>query len=140
MMTEINIHIVGIGNLGMSFLEGFKSLKDTTNLYLYENNIETFKNFQSSYSVSKEIDQIENGVLLLCIKPNNLNEFININKSKISDEVLITSPIAGVSINYFENHFKLIITKSLYMILDYVKSTFKPSLANCNLVKMFSYS
>ena len=28
MMTEINIHIVGIGNLGMSFLEGFKSLKD----------------------------------------------------------------------------------------------------------------
>ena len=106
MMTEINIHIVGIGNLGMSFLEGFKSLKDTTNLYLYENNIETFKNFQSSYSVSKEIDQIENGVLLLCIKPNNLNEFININKSKISDEVLITSPIAGVSINYFENHFK----------------------------------
>ena len=32
MMTGIDIHIVGIGNLGISFLEGFKSLKDN-NLY-----------------------------------------------------------------------------------------------------------
>ena len=106
MMTDNNIHIVGIGNLGMSFLDGFKSLKDTTSFYLYENKLETVKNLESSYSVSNNIDQIDNGVLLLCIKPNNLNEFIDLNKSKISDQVLIASPIAGVSINYFENHFK----------------------------------
>tara|TARA_Y100000992_G_scaffold245014_1_gene176144 strand:+ start:1427 stop:2212 length:786 start_codon:yes stop_codon:yes gene_type:complete len=105
-MTGIDIHIVGIGNLGISFLEGFKSLKDNTCLYLYENNIETIKNLESSYSVTTDIDQIDSGVLLLCIKPNNLNEFINVNKSKISDQVLIASPLAGVSINHFENHFK----------------------------------
>ena len=106
MMTGIDIHIVGIGNLGISFLEGFKSLKDNTCLYLYENNIETIKNLESSYSVTTDIDQIDSGVLLLCIKPNNLNEFIDLNKSKISDQVLIASPLAGVSINHFENHFK----------------------------------
>ena len=106
MMTDINIHIVGIGNLGMSFLEGFKSLKDGTSFYLYENNKEIIKNLESSYSVTTDIDQIDNGVLLLCIKPNNLNEFINVNKSKISDQVLIATPLAGVSINHFENHFK----------------------------------
>ena len=91
MMTDINIHIVGIGNLGMSFLEGFKSLKDGTSFYLYENNKEIIKNLESSYSVTTDIDQIDNGVLLLCIKPNNLNEFINVNKSKISDQVLIAT-------------------------------------------------
>lgn len=106
MMTDINIHIVGIGNLGMSFLEGFKSLKDGTSFYLYENNKEIIKNLESSYSVTTDIDQIDNGVLLLCIKPNNLNEFINVNKSKISDQVLIATPLAGVSINHFENQFK----------------------------------
>ena len=106
MMTDINIHIVGIGNLGMSFLEGFKSLKDGTSFYLYENNKEIIKNLESSYSVTTDIVQIDNGVLLLCIKPNNLNEFINVNKSKISDQVLIATPLAGVSINHFENHFK----------------------------------
>ena len=106
MMTDINIHIVGIGNLGMSFLEGFKSLKDGTSFYLYENNKEIIKNLESSYSVTTDINQIDNGVLLLCIKPNNLNEFINVNKSKISDQVLIATPLAGVSINHFENHFK----------------------------------
>ena len=47
MMTDINIHIVGIGNLGMSFLEGFKSLKDGTSFYLYENNKEIIKNLIS---------------------------------------------------------------------------------------------
>ena len=106
MMTDINIHIVGIGNLGMSFLEGFKSLKDGTSFYLYENNKEIIKNLESSYSVTTDINQIDNGVLLLCIKPNNLNEFISVNKSKISDQVLIATPLAGVSINHFENHFK----------------------------------
>ena len=105
-MTDINIHIVGIGNLGMSFLKGFESLKESTSFYLYEKNKETIKNLESSYSVTADIDQIDNGVLLLCIKPNNLNEFIKVNKSKISDQVLIATPLAGISIDHFENHFE----------------------------------
>ena len=106
MMTDINIHIVGIGNLGMAFIKGFESLKESISLYLYEKNNETIRNLESSYSVTTDIDQIDNGVLLLCIKPNNLNEFIKLNKSKISDQVLIATPLAGVSINHFENHFE----------------------------------
>ena len=38
MMTDINIHIVGIGNLGMAFIKGFESLKESVSLYLYEKN------------------------------------------------------------------------------------------------------
>ena len=38
MMAEIDVHIVGIGNLGKSFLGGFSSISEGPNLYLYESN------------------------------------------------------------------------------------------------------
>ena len=37
-MAEIDVHIVGIGNLGKSFLSGFGSISEGPKLYLYESN------------------------------------------------------------------------------------------------------
>ena len=106
MMTDITIHIVGIGNLGMSFLKGFNNIKEGLTLNLYESNNEIVESLNESFNVQTSLDEIDKGVLLLCIKPNNLNQFIQDNKSQISDKVLIATPLAGVSISHFENHFK----------------------------------
>ena len=73
MMTDITIHIVGIGNLGMSFLKGFNNVKEGLTLNLYESNNEIVENLNESFNVQTSLDEIDKGVLLLCIKPNNLN-------------------------------------------------------------------
>ena len=50
-MVEIDVHIVGIGNLGKSFLGGFGSISEEPNLYLYESN----KDIVDSFSGKQDI-------------------------------------------------------------------------------------
>ena len=40
-MHQTNLHIIGLGNLGMSFLGGFKRINSDLNLNLYESNEKT---------------------------------------------------------------------------------------------------
>ena len=40
-MDQTNLHIIGLGNLGMSFLGGFKRINSDLNLNLYESNEKT---------------------------------------------------------------------------------------------------
>ena len=106
MMTDINLHIIGLGNLGQSFLNGFNNIDHGFNIYLYEENSEVVNNLNTTYEIQESIDDIDDGVVLLCIKPNDLNNFINLSKSKISSGVLIASPIAGMTISHYENNFE----------------------------------
>ena len=46
------------------------------------------------------------GIILLCIKPYDLNDFILENKEKIHSDVLICSSLAGVSVKTFESEFE----------------------------------
>ena len=106
MMAEIDVHIVGIGNLGKSFLGGFSSISEGPNLYLYESNKDIVDSFSGKQEIKSSLGQLDEGVLLLCIKPNNLNEFIETNKELISPDVLIVTALAGLNITHFENIFK----------------------------------
>jgi len=106
MMAEIDVHIVGIGNLGKSFLGGFSSISEGPNLYLYESNKDIVDSFSGKQEIKSTLGQLDEGVLLLCIKPNNLNEFIETNKELISPDVLIVTALAGLNITHFENIFK----------------------------------
>ena len=106
MMTDINLHIIGLGNLGQSFLNGFNNIDHGFNIYLYEENSEVVNNLNTTYEIQESIDDIDDGVVLLCIKPNDLNDFINLSKSKLSSGVLIASPIAGITISHYENNFE----------------------------------
>lgn len=106
MMTDINLHIIGLGNLGQSFLNGFNNIDHGFNIYLYEENSEVVNNLNTTYEIQESINEIDDGVVLLCIKPNDLNSFINLTKSKISSGVLIASPIAGTTISHYENNFE----------------------------------
>ena len=74
-MDQTNLHIIGLGNLGMSFLGGFKSINSDLNLNLYESNKKTRDlliqdGWENVYS---SIESISDGIILLCIKPNDLN-------------------------------------------------------------------
>ena len=77
-MAEIDVHIVGIGNLGKSFLSGFGSISEGPKLHLYESNEDIVASFSDKQELKSSLGQLDEGVLLLCIKPNNLNEFIEL--------------------------------------------------------------
>ena len=107
-MKQFNLHIVGLGNLGRSFLNGFEIIKSDINLNLYENNKEVRDSLSKNgwENVYSNIDNIDDGIVLLCIKPNDLIDFVSNNKTKINSKVLICSSLAGVSIQTLESHFE----------------------------------
>ena len=104
-MKKMDVHIVGLGNLGSAFLNGLKDLD--SNIYLYEESNEVRQSIQKNYSISAEesLTAIRGGVLLLCIKPQNINEFFNTHKDKIEKDVLICTPVAGLEIKTIEKYF-----------------------------------
>src|SRR6056300_868963 len=103
-MKKMDIHIVGLGNLGSAFLNGLKGLD--ANIFLYEDSIEARKSIQKKYSITPEesLTTIRDGVLLLCIKPQNINKFFNTHKDKIEKDVLICTPVAGLEIKTVEKN------------------------------------
>ena len=107
-MKKMDVHIVGLGNLGSAFLNGLKGLE--ANIFLYEESNEVRQSIQKNYSISPEesLTAISGGVLLLCIKPQNINEFFNTHKDKIEKDVLICTPVAGLEIKTIEKIIKTI--------------------------------
>ena len=103
-MKKMDVHIVGLGNLGSAFLNGLKDLD--ANMFLYEESNEVRQSIQKNYSISPEesLTTIRGGVLLLCIKPQNINEFFNTHKDKIEKDVLICTPVAGLEIKTIEKN------------------------------------
>ena len=70
---------------------------------LYEKNKKSIKLITAEYgaSVNNELGSIEKGVLVLCIKPKDLNEFLKSNSDKISGDVLICTVLAGIDTSIF---------------------------------------
>ena len=102
-MENLDVHIVGIGNLGSSLVSGLNNANKDLSLYLYDQN----PKLSSLYDlpVNNEIDSINTGVLILCIKPKDIQDFIKANLNKISEDVLICTVLAGVEIKYLEQYF-----------------------------------
>ena len=102
-MVNLDMHIVGVGNLGSSLATGLNNINEDFNVYLYDQNPEFSP--MNNYEIKKEINFINDGVLILCIKPKDIKQFISSYSDKISDNVLICSVLAGVEVKYFEKHF-----------------------------------
>ncbi len=104
MMEKLDVHIVGLGNLGSAFLSGLHSFDDL-NLFLYDNSAAVRQTTEDEFSIiaHDSITYIKSGVIILCIKPQNINEFFNNNKEKINRDVLICSPVAGLEIKAIES-------------------------------------
>ena len=103
-MEKLDIHIVGLGNLGSAFINGLKSFEDI-NLFIYDDSDSVRQSAQDQFSIiaDNSISFIQSGIIILCIKPQNINDFFNNNKDKISSDVLICSPVAGLEIRTIES-------------------------------------
>ena len=101
-MNNLDFHIVGLGNLGSAFLKGLINLDKNLTFHLYEKEPKVMESIKEEFNfdVKNEIDVIESGILLLCIKPKDLNKFFDTNKDKILKDVLICTVLAGVETAY----------------------------------------
>ena len=122
----MDVHIVGLGNLGAAFLNGLNDLD--ANTYLYEESNKVRQSIQKNYSISPEesLTAISGGVLLLCIKPQNINEFFNTHKDKIEKDVLICTPVAGLEIKTIEKNLNNNILRIMPNLLIRDKTGFIP--------------
>ena len=129
-MKKMDVHIVGLGNLGSAFLNGLKGLD--ANIYLYEESNEVRQSIKKNYSISPEesLTAIGGGVLLLCIKPQNINEFFNTHKNKIEKDVLICTPVAGLEIKTIEKNLDNNILRIMPNLLIRNKTGFIPYASN----------
>ena len=128
----MDIHIVGLGNLGSAFLNGFKDLQVNTDIYLYEESKEVRQSIEENYSITpnKSLNIISEGVLLLCIKPQNINEFFDTYKDKITKDVLICSPVAGLEIKTIEKYLGNNVLRIMPNLLVQDKAGFIPFASN----------
>ena len=126
----MDIHIVGLGNLGSAFFNGLKDLH--TNISLYENSKAVRQSIQKNYKITPEesLTSIEDGVLLLCIKPQKINEFFDTHKDKIGKDVLICTPVAGLEIKTIEKYFSNNVLRIMPNLLIQDKTGFIPFASN----------
>ena len=129
-MKKMDIHIVGLGNLGAAFLNGLKDSE--TNIYLYDDSNLVRQSIQKKYSITPEenLTAIDDGVLILCIKPQNINEFFNSHKDKIGKDVLICTPVAGLEIKTIEKYFANNVLRIMPNLLIRDKTGFIPFASN----------
>lgn len=101
-MNILDLHIVGLGNLGSAFLKGITNLDHNLTFHLYEKDPKIIDSINTEFGINPkiELEDIESGVLVLCIKPKDFNNFIETNKKKISENVLICTVLAGVETSH----------------------------------------
>jgi pyrroline-5-carboxylate reductase len=130
-MEKLDIHIVGLGNLGSAFINGLKSF-EYINLFLYDDSASVRQSTKDQFSVVADdsITFIQSGVIILCIKPQNINDFFNNNKDKISSDVLICSPVAGLEIRAIESFVDNKIIRVMPNLLIRDNHGFIPYVAN----------
>ena len=131
-MEKMGIHIVGLGNLGSAFLKGLEDLQENTDIYLYEGSKDVRQSIQENYSLTpkESLNVISDGVLILCIKPQNINEFFDTYKDKIARDVLICTPIAGLEIKTIEKYFENNVLRIMPNLLIQDKTGFIPFTSN----------
>ena len=131
-MKKMDIHIVGLGNLGSAFLKGLEDLQENTDIYLYEGSKDVRQSIQENYSLTpkESLNVISDGVLILCIKPQNINEFFDTYKDKIARDVLICTPIAGLEIKTIEKYFENNVLRIMPNLLIQDKTGFIPFTSN----------
>ena len=131
-MEKTDIHIVGLGNLGTAFIYGLSNVKTGINLYLYDESFEVRKLIKENFSLEAldKISLIDKGVVILCIKPQNIKNYLEKNKEKIGKNILICSPVAGLEIKTIEHYVKNPIIRIMPNLLIRENNGFIPYVSN----------
>ena len=130
-MKKIDINILGLGNLGTAFFEGLQKNKNL-NLHLYEENEKIRNDYAELHDVvtSPHIDTLDSGVLILCIKPQNINKFFESFSKNINKDVLICSPVAGLEIETINKYVKNRVIRIMPNLLISKNNGFIPYVKN----------
>ena len=93
---------IGFGNLAKAIYQGLKGDQNIYFAFFDINNqqIDSIKSFNSLEELSSFAD-----VVWVCVKPQNLVEVLEEIKNYDLTGKVIVSPVAGKSINFFENYF-----------------------------------
>ena len=131
-MEKYDIHIVGMGNLGTAFLSGLERLDLNIELFLYDDSSDVREIIKNNYlkDTYDSIPSIEDGVLILCMKPQNIISFFDNNKENIGKNVLVCSPVAGLEIGTIEQYLKNPILRIMPNLLIGDNSGFIPFSSN----------
>ena len=130
-MAYLDVYIIGLGNLGTAFLEGLNS-NNNLNLHLYEENDDIRENYSKKFNLSifKNFEKIDSGVLILCIKPQGINSFLKQTSTQINKDVLICSPIAGLTISSISKYLNNKIIRIMPNLLIKKNNGFIPFVKN----------
>tara|TARA_Y100000591_G_scaffold278802_1_gene257025 strand:+ start:301 stop:1098 length:798 start_codon:yes stop_codon:yes gene_type:complete len=131
-MEKTDIHIVGLGNLGTAFINGLSNLKTEINLQLYDESFEVRKLIKENFAinVTDAVPVIEKGVVILCIKPQNIKNYFEKNIEKIGKNILICSPVAGLEIKTIEQYVENSIIRIMPNLLIRENKGFIPYVTN----------
>ena len=130
-MKKIDINILGLGNLGTAFFEGLRKNKNL-DLFFYEEIEKIRKDFAKLHDVitSPHINTLDSGVLILCIKPQNINNFFESFSKNIGEDVLICSPVAGLEIETINKYVKNRVIRIMPNLLIRKNNGFIPFVKN----------
>lgn len=112
MVIFMRISIIGCGNMGLtyarSFIQYYKAKKDR--LLLVAKNENHFQKLcdlnLSKVCLGITDDVLNSDVIILSIKPQDLNSIIKSLSGKIKKDTLVISILAGIKINKLENSLK----------------------------------
>lgn len=95
------ITIIGLGNMGQALTKGLltSNLATLIKVSIYDRNQEKYKDFEENehLTVITNTDAmvLKDGILILCIKPQDLGNVANLIKEKL-DNTLVISILAGI--------------------------------------------
>ena len=114
----VNVILFGYGNMGSSLSKGWGDMKDKFNFYIIEkNNVLKAKAIENNFLCFSHIDDcnfkgITLDIIVLAVKPQQMEETVKQIKTKLNRETLFISIAAGLSFDWFclnlDNQIKII--------------------------------
>lgn len=100
----IKIGFIGTGNMASAMIKGLKNTKLKFDIAGFDINKKILKKVKNEYNIkikNSNTDVVEDSdIIVLAVKPQNMNEVLEEIKDKITKEKLIISIAAGITINF----------------------------------------
>ena len=107
-MSLKKLCIVGTGNMGEAIIKGLARQKKFS-VYICEKNNQRLNYVTEQYNVQKLSLEEAAGVcevIVICVKPQDINSLLSVLNNKITDKHLIISIAAGISTEYIQKFFQ----------------------------------
>lgn len=105
-----NIGVIGVGNMGQAIIKGLKGANSKENIFIFEKDRKKSQKAIGELKV-KEIDSIEDlvrrtNVIIICVKPQDIDEVLDKIACLNSQDKLFISIAAGIGTSYILKKIK----------------------------------